>query len=645
MTNLIKSAFLLICLGAGTVGAQPVFDKAAIEKMYAGEDVCVLDKSEHITIRTSGDQLKIESYKSSDMLFLSDKASMFLNKSIFYYDHFSDIRGIQANSWIPDGEKYKKLKVSEINTRKTKHENVFYDDLMEAYFVYPSLRKGAISSLQYYEDIHDPHFLGEFYFASYSPTEKSEFRVTFPGNVKVRYVIRNNNGTVSFREEKSKNSTTYVFSGGRNKGSKMEDSAPDDSYFLPHVIVHIESYTVDGKEKKVLADVDGLYSWYRELMGRMKLEDHESLKVIADSLTKGLTTDREKIRKVYYWVQDEIRYIAFEEGLGGFIPREPIDTYNKRFGDCKDKAMLLNAILKEAGIKSYPVWIGTRDIPYTYKEVPTPMVDNHMISAVEDEGRWIFMDATTPHLAYGLPSSMIQGKEALIGLTPQIYRIEKVPEAPRGLSVHREHFTVTLDKGTITGKGISSVTGYPSENLYIALEQYTGEKRTDFLNRYLGLGNGKYTADKIALNPGYMNRDSSIDLTFDFKLFDFVTEVDDQVFVNLQLKKPAGFEKFDIDKRQHDQVVEYRATSVLETVFDIPKGYEVVSIPKGQEVTDPRFGFKITYKTEQNRITLTRELYIDTLTIKTSDFADWNSAAAKLADASKELIILKKTRP
>ena len=84
--NRIKAAVLIAVLPVSLAYAQPVFDKTAVEKMYAGEDVCVLNKSEHITIKKDGEQLKIQSFKSSDMLFLSDKASMFLNKSIFYYD-------------------------------------------------------------------------------------------------------------------------------------------------------------------------------------------------------------------------------------------------------------------------------------------------------------------------------------------------------------------------------------------------------------------------------------------------------------------------------------------------------------------------------------------------------------------------------
>ena len=177
------------------------------------------------------------------------------------------------------------------------------------------------------------------------------------------------------------------------------------------------------------------------------------------------------------------------------------------------------------------------------------------------------------------------------------------------------------------------------------MEQYSGEKRSDFLNRYVYLGNGKYTATNIKLNPGYADRDSAITLNFDIKLHDFVTEVDDQVFVNLHLRKPTGFEKIDAATRETDQIVEYKAATFLETSFEIPKGYEVVSLPKNSESADLRFGFKIQYRKEQNRIVLSRELYIDILTITKSDFEDWNANAEKLADATKELIILRKTKP
>src|SRR6185369_12627115 len=156
-----------------------------------------------------------------------------------------------------------------------------------------------------------------------------------------------------------------------------------------------------------------------------KLENtkDETLKQLADSLIANVNTPREKATKIYQWVQANIKYIAFEDGLEGFVPRRAIDIYNHRFGDCKDMASILTALLQLSGLKAYFTWIGTRDIPYDYTDVPLPICDNHMIAALDVDTEWIFLDATDPNCIFGLPSSMIQGKQALISISKDDYKI------------------------------------------------------------------------------------------------------------------------------------------------------------------------------------------------------------------------------
>ncbi len=638
---------LLLLLSTNNIYAQPVFNFVELQSLYPDKDVIILNQKEHLIIKNTSAGLKIQTNKSSEILYLSEKASHLLERSIFYYDNFTLVRDIDANSWIPDaeGKKLRKISVGNIYTRKPVNDNVFYDDIKEKYFTYPSLKKGAVSTLSYSEDIFDPHFLSAFYFGTYAPIENAEFRITLPDDVHLRYVIKDPSGMISFREERSRNTVTYIFSGGRNKGFIMEDDAPDRSHFLPHVLVYIDSYSVGGTKKSVLPDVDALYGWYRELMSRMKNENRAELKEISDSLTKNTPDTIQKIKNVFYWVQQEIKYIAFEEGLGGFIPREPIDTYNKRFGDCKDKAMLINALLNQAGIPAYPVWIGTRDIPYRYAEVPTPQVDNHMISAVKMNGEWVFLDGTAVHLEYGLPTSMIQGKEGLIGLSEKEYKVVEVPAVDRLKSVSHEIYNISLNGERVTGNASNSFTGYFKQNLYYNLSQSGLDKRMQFINKQLALGNSKYEATNITFFPGYENRDSLLGYTFDFVLDDYVTSVDEKMYVNLHIKKPNDYDKIAIDKRFSEVIVDFKNTEIMETTFSIPAGYEIVSIPGVNKFHDKSFGYSVIYEKKDNLVTMRREIFTDALAIEKKDFVEWNKFVSGLNDASKELVIIKKSKP
>ena len=94
---------------------------------------------------------------------------------------------------------------------------------------------------------------------------------------------------------------------------------------------------------------------------------NKELVSLVAKITADKKTDLEKVKAIYYWTQKNIKYIAFEYALGGFIPRESNEVFRKKYGDCKDNSSMLYRMLEIAGVKGHLTWIGTRSIPYTYE--------------------------------------------------------------------------------------------------------------------------------------------------------------------------------------------------------------------------------------------------------------------------------------
>ena len=69
-----------------------------------------------------------------------------------------------------------------------------------------------------------------------------------------------------------------------------------------------------------------MYAWYNYLYKNAKNDD-SPLKATVARLTEGKTSDEDKVKSIYYWVQDNIRYIAYEEGYAGFIPQTVQEVY------------------------------------------------------------------------------------------------------------------------------------------------------------------------------------------------------------------------------------------------------------------------------------------------------------------------------
>ena len=244
-----------------------------------------------------------------------------------------------------------------------------------------------------------------FYFNSYIPVVNAELKVTFPETVKLAYsLFGDDTSRIKFSSSKSGKLVTYTWTAKNSPSLTIEPNSPNRSYFDPHVIFRISSYE-EGRWKDMPCRISssGLYKWYTTLVKDINKNDEAELKNLVSKITVGLTSDREKAKAIYQWVQGNINYIAFEDGMGGFVPRDAEKVYRNKYGDCKDMANLLRQLLQYAGLNANLAWIGTRNRPYTYERVPTPVVDNHVIVSLGLDGKNIFLDATGKYIPFGLP--------------------------------------------------------------------------------------------------------------------------------------------------------------------------------------------------------------------------------------------------
>ena len=99
-------------------------------------------------------------------------------------------------------------------------------------------------------------------------------------------------------------------------------------------------------------------AWYRGLQ-QAPLAVTPAIQVKADALTKGLTTDEDKVRAIFNDVALHIHYIGLEFGIGRYQPHPADDVLSNEYGDCKDKHTLLASLLKAEGIDAWPVLIST----------------------------------------------------------------------------------------------------------------------------------------------------------------------------------------------------------------------------------------------------------------------------------------------
>ncbi len=154
-------------------------------------------------------------------------------------------------------------------------------------------------------------------------------------------------------------------------------------------------------------------------------------------------------------------------------------------------ASIISFMLKQAGIPSYLCWIGTRDLPYSYHDIPLPSVDNHMIAAVNRNGKWIFLDGTAQHLRYGMPSGFIQGKETMISISPDSFDIVHVPIPEAQNNYILDTINVHINNTALTGNAVHIVGGYSKSYMEDRISDSGVDKLEEDLKNSMRKGNNK----------------------------------------------------------------------------------------------------------------------------------------------------------
>ena len=162
------------------------------------------------------------------------------------------------------------------------------------------------------------------------------------------------------------------------------------------------------------ADWESFGNWWWSLIREEIAVSSEMSEMVAE-LTRDKETRLEKLRAVYDFVVTDVRYNAWEFGVHGYQPYSAPVIFSRRFGDCKDKAILLRAMLSEVGIEAWPVLIqseGRRS--EEDHELPLVAHFNHCIAHVPAQE--------------GIPEMFLDG-------TARLHPLEVLPDSDAGAKV------------------------------------------------------------------------------------------------------------------------------------------------------------------------------------------------------------------
>ncbi len=636
--------FLVICTHSLFGQFSDEYNK--YKRLFPDESkICINSNTDFIISLVNGN-LKIEENFSEENIYLSSGASHFSEDEITYSSFF-ELMDIKAASYSFEKGKYNEVEVKKFTHKDHLSNSVFYDDNRKVKFFYPKLGEGSKTMLSYKYLIKNPYILSKTFFTFSYPTINSTFTITVDKGIEVAFKTFNTDSIkISYSEEIKNGKKIYKWVCKNVQGIKKETNSVGYNYYLPHIIPRIVSYANKNKEVVVLKTIDDLYQWYYNLIkGVNKQENDSELVHLVNELIQGKSSEVEKVKALYYWVQQNIKYVAFEYELGGFVPREANEIYRQKYGDCKDNTSLLKKMLEIAGINSYFTWIGTRELPYRYNDVPSPASDNHMILTYFIDSVPYFLDATGRFNPLEIPSSFIQGKEALISIDSSNYLIKQVPIIKAKDNILLDSIFLKINNNNLEGAGTVVMDNYPKMEYFNALESVTSNSDLlTFYNNNLEKGSNKFLISSFDEKNKY-SYDKEFIISYSFLVENYIISSTngDELYLNLNLNKHVlGLisEEKDMLTKEFD----YKNYRRYKYSLLIPEGYQVEHLPESFHIDNEFFNTELTYKIEDNKIVYEHILIVDFLFLTKENQLKLNSALNKIKTNYNETIVLKKTK-
>lgn len=633
---LFGALFTCFCAWVSTAKAQ---DFETLRKQFPDEKAVLLNRVFEYNINLKNGVPHVESRELQQIEYLLGSATAYMGGYGFSHSDFHKLVSYDAFTQAPDG---KKLKVSDFTTNDDKAGFVFYDDVKETSFHFPAVEPGAIGNLKVAWDNKDPHLLSPFYFTAYMPVINSELKITVSKDISLKYrFIGQDTSNIKVNIESKGHNKIYSFQYKNCPADKSYHNAPGFAWYSPHVVFYLDSYKDDkGNTVPYLSNIDDLYHLNYSYLKNVNTEVTPAVKHIVDSLTNGLHTEEAKARSIYSWVQGNIKYVAFEDGMGGFIPRDAQLVCTRRFGDCKDMASILTEMLNAAGVKAYFTWIGTRDLPYKFTQTPLPLVSNHMICTIKLGEKYVFLDGTDPTCVFGMPSSGIQEKEAMIAIGENEYKVLNVPIVEKNKNMLVDSTWLEMGANGIKGHIKRDVKGYFAMEMHGKLMYWNRNKMDEYMKDEFERGSNKFKLDTF-----YVDKKQSageLSMYANFTLPDYGKKLGDDYYVNINLFKFFQNEQIDYPKRKVPVEQNFNFEKKYVTLFKVPDGYKVSYLPPSKAYHNKVWGFDVKYEQKGNYVIMTQEFDNDNLMLAADGFDQWNKVLENLYPLYKETLSLAK---
>lgn len=558
--------------------------------------------------------------------------------AVVWYDSHVRVKDIEVKIYDKNGKQIKKIKERDFEDVSAVEGGTMYSDSRVKYMDYTPTEYPFTAEFTSLVQTPNTANLPSFHPLSYFVgVEKSTYKIQYPTSFILHKKERNLEEFGVVKEEKE-GVLSYTIQ--NMAGIKPEALSPSEADIKPRVVFALNKFNYDGVTGEVNNWNDfGKWMYHNLLDARATVDDETKAKI--ENLVTGVTSNREKAKIVYEFMQNKTRYISVQVGIGGFQPI-PAEEVNKvGYGDCKGLTNYTMALLKIAGVESYytHVQAGSEIVGF-YDDFASLAQGNHVILNIPNKGDDIWLECTSQKVPFGHIGDFTDNRNVLV-ITPEGGKIKRTKKYSLEENLQETTGSYTLNvNGNITANTVIKTKGIQYDNRYY-LEDWSETEKDKRYKRYFK------TVNNVNIDEIILENDKET-ITF-YEKIKFNADSYGVITGNRMLFAPNAFNRYtNIPDRYRSRrfPLEIQRSFFDKDQYEIklPIGYTIEAIPENvtYETKYGSYSYTITKKDEQT-LQYQRTLKIKEGLHPKEDYKEYRKFIKKIVkfDAAKIVLVKK----
>ena len=583
------------------------------DSLRKGADVVKRDEEYILTIKSPSKYTVYEKHAYTVLNANADRYAKYLTS----YDKFCNINLVSGKLFNSMGKEVKHSKKSDWK------DNSAYDGfslLSDARYKENEFFAATYPYTVEYEE--EDEYNGTQGFPTWMPLrapamslQHSKFTIVAPADYKVRYKQLNFKGEPVVTQKGEVK--TYTWEINNLPAIKHETNAPHFTEIAPIVFFAPSKFSVQGYSGDMSTWEDYGKFMYQLIKGRDVLPQEIKKKV--HELTDDVKDDKEKVYKLYNFLQSNTRYISIQLGIGGWQPFEASFVAEKKYGDCKALSNYMIALLKEAGITGKYVEIFGGPSPPPFISDFCFSQANHVISCVPLDKDTVWLECTDQTKSPGYMGGFTGNRQALI-VDETGGHLVQTPSYKIADNLQVRIIKATADdQGNLTAGIINTYTGLQQDFPHSLMHNATKDDREKYLNQMFNFPSYQVLKNDYNEHKGLI---PSVDESLQITLNNYAIITGKRLFIAPNLFGNTNSKLLPDTARLYDYVVEDGYRDIDSVEIKIPSGYKQEAMPKDVALTTPFGKFVSTVKVVDDKIIYFRFMEQFSGRFKASQFSE-----------------------